>query len=83
METARVELGDTVTYCERMYDVLTEADALLICTEWQQYRTPDFDRIKAAMAGDVIFDGRNLYDPEWIAGKGLIYHSIGRQTVSG
>ncbi len=83
IETARAELGDLIAYSDRMYDVLTDADALLICTEWQTYRTPDFDRIVAAMRGNVIFDGRNLYDPEWIAGKALVYHSIGRPTVRG
>ena len=83
LETARVDLGDSVVYCERMYDAIVDVDVLLICTEWQQYRTPDFERIAKTMAGRVIFDGRNLYDPEWIAGKGLVYHSIGRQTVSG
>jgi len=81
LETARVELGDCITFFERMYDALVEADALLICTEWQQYRTPDFDRILAAMRGAVIFDGRNLYDPDWVAGKGIAYHSIGRPVA--
>jgi UDPglucose 6-dehydrogenase len=83
LENARLELGDTVAYCDRMYDALTDADALLICTEWQQYQTPDFERMAAAMAGSVIFDGRNLYNPEWIEGKGLTYYSIGRRTVDG
>jgi len=83
IETTRAELGDSVTYCERMYDAVSDVDALLICTEWQQYRTPDFDRIRQGMRGAVIFDGRNLYDPDWMTGKGLAYHSIGRATVTG
>lgn len=56
------------------------ADALIICTEWQNFRTPDFDVIKAALKQPVIFDGRNLYDPECLANHGFIYYSIGRSA---
>jgi len=82
MDTARSVLGDgRIEYHEHMYDALRGADALVICTEWQQYRTPDFDRIKALLAAPVIFDGRNLYDPEWMAEMGVTYNSIGRPTI--
>lgn len=82
MDNARSVLGDgRITYHDQMYDALDGADALIICTEWQQYRTPDFDRIKSLLATPVIFDGRNLYDPEWMADTGITYHSIGRPTA--
>lgn len=58
--------------------VLCGADALVICTEWQNFRAPDFDVIKAALKEPLIFDGRNLYDPERLANRGFIYYGIGR-----
>ncbi|UVK77184.1 MAG: UDP-glucose 6-dehydrogenase [Sodalis sp. Fle] len=57
---------------------LDGADALVICTEWQNFRAPDFDVIKAALKQPVIFDGRNLYDPKRLANRGFIYYGIGR-----
>jgi len=54
------------------------ADALVICTEWQNFRAPDFDVIKSALKQPVIFDGRNLYDPERLENRGFIYYAIGR-----
>jgi UDPglucose 6-dehydrogenase len=54
------------------------ADALVICTEWQNFRAPDFDTIKSALKQPVIFDGRNLYDPERLASRGFVYYGIGR-----
>jgi UDPglucose 6-dehydrogenase len=61
------------------YDALDGAHALVIHTEWHPYRHPDFARMKAAMAEPVIFDGRNLYDPDSVAEEGFEYHSIGRR----
>lgn len=82
MENARAVLGDRqVEYCDHMYDALKGADALVICTEWQEFRTPDFARVASLMSGDVIFDGRNLYDPEWMSTTPLRYYSIGRPPV--
>jgi len=82
LENARRLLGDKqVQYCQRMYDALDGANALLICTEWQQYRTPDFERMRSLLADPVIFDGRNLYELDWIAGVGMDYFSIGRPPV--
>jgi UDPglucose 6-dehydrogenase len=63
------------------YDALKEADALIICTEWNEFRTPDFERIGSLLKEKVIFDGRNLYDIETIGDKGFYYESIGRKTV--
>ncbi|NDL62451.1 UDP-glucose dehydrogenase family protein [Acerihabitans arboris] len=57
---------------------LQGADALVICTEWQNFRAPDFDTIKSALKQPVIFDGRNLYDPERLATRGITYYAIGR-----
>ncbi len=59
-------------------EALEGADALAIVTEWQEFRSPDFDRIKAALKHPVIFDGRNLYDPKYLQRIGLTYYGIGR-----
>lgn len=80
---AQTLLGNgSVEYCADMYAALAGASALVICTEWQEYRTPDFDLIRSTLAKPVIFDGRNLYEVEWMASTGLTYISIGRPTVS-
>jgi UDPglucose 6-dehydrogenase len=83
LEAARHYFGDRVTYREQNYDVLHGADALLILTEWQQYRSPDFSRLRASLAAPVIFDGRNLYDPTRMHDHGFDYISIGRPAASG
>ena len=74
--------GDSIEYCDTNYDALDGADALVILTEWQPYRHPDFDRISAALKEPLVFDGRNLYDPKRMAEKGIEYHSIGRPTIA-
>jgi len=61
------------------YDALDNADALVIFTDWQEFRNPDFELIAAKLKKPVIFDGRNLYDPEIVKNAGIEYHSIGRQ----
>lgn len=82
MANAKAILGEThIRYCDTMYETLPGAHGLVICTEWQEYRTPDFAKIKSLLAGPVIFDGRNLYDVEWMAETGLAYHSVGRPSV--
>ncbi|NQU75643.1 MAG: UDP-glucose/GDP-mannose dehydrogenase family protein, partial [Planctomycetes bacterium] len=84
IETAQAVLGDSrIEYCSEMYDVLPDASALIICTEWQEYRTPDFGKIASLLAQPVIFDGRNLYDVDWMGETGLTYVSIGRPIVNG
>jgi UDPglucose 6-dehydrogenase len=60
------------------YDVLDNADALVIFTDWQEFRNPDFDVIVTKLKKPVIFDGRNLYDPPYVRKQGIEYHSIGR-----
>src|SRR3990172_8375881 len=63
MATARTELNDAAVMCEDAYQALDGADALVVFTDWPQFRTPDFDIIAAKLRQKVIFDGRNLYDP--------------------
>ena len=63
------------------YDALDDADALVIFTDWQEFRNPDFETITAKLKKPVIFDGRNLYDPEVVKKAGIEYHSIGRVSV--
>lgn len=71
-----------VFYSHDMYDVLVDADALAIITEWNEFRTPDFQRMKTLMKSPLIFDGRNIYDPEDIPEQGFLYSSIGREVVN-
>lgn len=80
METARQIFGEMITYCDNAYGTLEGADALLLLTEWNEFRRPDFDRIKALLKHPVIFDGRNQYDSERMAQRGFIYVSVGRTT---
>lgn len=68
----------SLTLMDSQDDVLLDADALVICTEWQHFRAPDFDQIKSALKQPVIFDGRNLYEPEKMASLGFTYYAIGR-----
>jgi UDPglucose 6-dehydrogenase len=77
-EAARRQLGDRVTYAARSYDALQDADALAIVTEWLEYRTPDFERVKQLLRRPLIVDGRNLYEPARVARLGFTYDSIGR-----
>ena len=81
MENVKVILGDAISYAETAYDALENADALLVFTEWQIFRNPDFDRISSLLKEKVIFDGRNLYDLKSMNNKGFIYKSIGREDV--
>jgi len=84
IETAKDTLGEKhITYCDDMYQALNDAHGLVICTEWPQYRTPDFHRMRSLLADPVIFDGRNLYDLDWMAQTGLTYISVGRPTAGG
>lgn len=81
MDEARHHLGDRIEYVESNYDALAGADALLIHTEWQPYRSPDFSRMSQAMNRPLILDGRNLYDLHDMAEHGFQYVSIGRAPV--
>ena len=74
-------MGDKITLAVDPYAALEGADALLIATEWSVFRTPDFDVVSRMMKSKVIFDGRNLYDPEKMDALGYYYNSIGRKVV--
>lgn len=78
MPNVKRKLGDKIIYAEGMYEALAHADALVICTEWSIFRTPDIDKMKAAMNENIIFDGRNLYDVKDVENEGFKYVSIGR-----
>ena len=80
-ETARVELGDRIVYSETAMEALDGAAALVICTEWSEFRMPDLDEVKQRMVDPVVFDGRNIFDPDQMAGLGFIYYSVGRRPV--
>jgi UDPglucose 6-dehydrogenase len=82
MENVQQLVGDKIRYADDEYQALNKADALIICTEWSIFRNPDFSRIKTEMKGNVIFDGRNLFDLEDMESKGFCYFSIGRQTIN-
>jgi len=82
MEEARHRLADRITFTEGNYEALTGADALVVVTDWNEYRHPDFDRIKATLRRPVVVDGRNLYAPDRMAELGFIYHSIGRGATA-
>jgi UDPglucose 6-dehydrogenase len=75
---AKKILGDSITYHENCYDPLKNADALLIITEWQEFREPDLKRVKSLMKTPLIFDGRNVFEPADVRSLGFEYHSIGR-----
>ena len=75
--------GDAVVICEQRQDSLEDADGLIIMTEWNEFRSPDFQSLRAIMKHPVIFDGRNLYEPELLDQLGFIYYSIGRPPVCG
>lgn len=78
---AKRYFGDRVSYHEINYDALQGADALLVVTEWAEFRRPDFARMKAALREPVIFDGRNIYEPEDMKNLGFVYYSIGRRPI--
>jgi UDPglucose 6-dehydrogenase len=79
MENARAIYKDRLTYCDRPYGALEGANGLVIVTEWQEFRNPDFEVMRRLLAEQVIFDGRNLYDPKTPASYGFTYYSIGRK----
>ena len=78
MPAARLLIGDVVRYVETSYEALDGADALVIVTDWNEYRHPDFGRMKAALRRPVVIDSRNLYRPEKMKSLGFTYDSIGR-----
>jgi UDPglucose 6-dehydrogenase len=78
-EARRIFEGETrLRFAKSATDALEDADALAIVTEWKEFRSPDFQHIKKVLKSPVVFDGRNLYDPDWLREAGLTYHCIGR-----
>lgn len=82
MPNVRGIMGDKINYAENQYDALTGADALIIATEWNEFRQPDFLRIVTGLKQKAIFDGRNLFDVEAIKNLGFHYESIGRMAAT-
>ncbi|HMU10443.1 MAG TPA: UDP-glucose/GDP-mannose dehydrogenase family protein [Ferruginibacter sp.] len=82
MPNVKALLGNRIHFAERQYDALADADALVIATEWSEFRTPDFDNIIRLLKNKVIFDGRNLFDLSKMEEMGFHYESVGRRTVA-
>jgi UDPglucose 6-dehydrogenase len=80
MANVRELYGDRLIYCDRRYDALEGAYGLAIVTEWQEFRTPDFHLIKEMLREPVVFDGRNIYEPEVMKQHGFTYYAIGRKV---
>jgi len=81
INNVRTLLGDKIEYSENQYDCLQDADALIIATEWNEFRTPNFLKIVTALKNKVIFDGRNLFETNAIKELGFYYESVGRATA--
>lgn len=81
MPNVKGVVGDKITYAENQYDCLADADALIIATEWNEFRTPNFLKIVTSLKNKVIFDGRNLFDTAAIRELGFYYESVGRATA--
>ncbi len=81
IDHARALLGNRIDYAETNYEALSGADALVVVTDWNEYRHPDFQRVKRTLKQPVIVDGRNLYDVEKMRELGVRYHSIGRPSA--
>lgn len=82
MSNVQEQIGSKIEYASDPYDALNNADALVICTEWSVFRTPDFDDVIKRLKKSVIFDGRNLYSPDKMERLGFYYKSIGRKTIT-
>lgn len=82
MSNVQTTIGNKIEYAIDPYDAAQNADALVVCTEWSVFRTPDFDVLAENLNNKVIFDGRNLYNPEKMKELGFYYKSIGRKTIS-
>jgi len=78
MTAAQRMIGDGVRFAASNYEAIEDADALVVVTDWNEYRHPDFNRMKAAMKSPVVIDGRNLYNREKMRSLGFVYDSIGR-----
>ena len=77
LDNARAVWGDRVSYCDTMYDAAEGADAVVLVTEWHPYRQPDFKRLREAMRGVLLVDGRNIWDAAALRELGFRYQGIG------
>ncbi len=82
MSNVKEQLGEKIHFSETQYEALENADALIIATEWNEFRTPDFEKIGSTLKNKVIFDGRNLFDLKQIKELGFHYESVGRKKVA-
>jgi len=82
MENSKKILGNTIQFCDNQYDALKNADALIIATEWNEFRAPDFDKISSLLKNKAIFDGRNLFDLLLMKQLGFHYESVGRKSIT-
>jgi UDPglucose 6-dehydrogenase len=80
LDVARTIFGNRISYAEHAYEAVDGADALVIVTEWLEFRNPDFGRLKSLLRNPIIVDGRNLYDPEKLRGLGFTYLGLGRRS---
>jgi UDPglucose 6-dehydrogenase len=74
------EFFPEVAFVKSPYEVAEDADAVVLVTEWNEFKLLDLDRLRASMRGDIFFDGRNLYDPARMVKHGFRYHCVGRPT---
>ena len=81
MPNVKVQLNDVITYADGQYEALKDADALIIATEWNEFRTPEFEKIASSLKNKVIFDGRNVFDLQQMEALGFHYESVGRKPV--
>ena len=78
IDSAKFHFGDKITYCDTAYKALEKADCMVLLTEWNEFRRPDFERIKELLKSPIIFDGRNQYDENRLKQKGFEYYQIGK-----
>ena len=78
MDECRRRIGDAVTYANDMYDAADGADALMLVTEWKEFRMPNMETLKSKMRGRLVLDGRNILDTDELRQAGFEYHCIGR-----
>ena len=78
MEVSKGIFGDTITFCDSEYEACEGADALALVTEWQDFRTPDFEKLATMLGDKVLFDGRNIWNQKYAKSAGLVYYGIGR-----
>jgi len=82
MDNIRNKFGDQLSYSKNMYEVVNDADALIVSTEWNVFRSPDLNKVKELMKNPVVFDGRNVYQSDEMAQNGFTYYSVGRKAVN-